>query len=186
MKKYLIFIVFIIALFITDVKAYELPKKTNHEKVTIYIFRGKGCAHCYDALEYFNNNYDKLKDYIDIKTYEVWNNENNYDFLMKVLEYQKKDYEGVPHIIIGTSYSAAGFQAYMAEDIISAALEEYKNKDYKDIVKQLSNDYNVNSTNLKEAWKEENGSDPKQLAIAIGIIAIIAIGGFIFIKKSIK
>ena len=74
----------------------------------------------------------------------------------------------------------------MAEDIINAALEEYKNKDYKDIVKQLSKDYNINSTNLKEAWKEENGSDPKQLAIAIGIIAIIAIGGFIFIKKSIK
>lgn len=51
MKKFIVlFIGVITLLFATNVKAskIELPEKTDHEKVKVYLFRGAGCSHCYD------------------------------------------------------------------------------------------------------------------------------------------
>lgn len=31
----------------------ELPTLTDHEKVTVYLFRSSGCSHCQDFIEYF-------------------------------------------------------------------------------------------------------------------------------------
>ena len=53
MKKFIVlFIGVITLLFATNVKAskIELPEKTDHEKVKVYLFRGAGCSHCYTLL----------------------------------------------------------------------------------------------------------------------------------------
>lgn len=182
MKKIMVLLCLLIIGVSINVKAYTLPEKTKHEKVVVHIFRGKDCPHCYDALEYFTKHKD-LHDYIDIKVYEVWNNKKNYDFLIKFLESQGKEYEGVPHIVIGSVYNEAGFQNYMAPDIVNAALGEYQNKDYEDILGKMSKDYDIKSQSLEEAWKEENGESTVGLAIAIGIILGVAIGGYLLIRK---
>ena len=80
MKKFIVlFIGVITLLFATNVKAskIELPKKTDHEKVKVYLFRGAGCSHCYDFLTYFADKYETYDDYFEIVTYESWNNSTN-------------------------------------------------------------------------------------------------------------
>ena len=68
-----------------NVKAAEddLPVITDHEKVTIYLFRSKTCGHCHDFLEYFAENYYKYQDYFEIVTYEV-SNADNYELMTTV------------------------------------------------------------------------------------------------------
>lgn len=183
MKKFFLIICFMLFTFTINVKAYTLPEKTNHEKVTIHIFRGTGCSHCYDAMKYFTSHKD-LYDYIDFKVYEV-SNKNNKKLLEDFLQSTGMEYEGVPHIVIGSSYNAAGFANYIANDIVNVALSEYQNKDYKDVIGKMSKNYEVSAQSLQEAWKEENGSTT-ELLIAIGIIALVAISGFLLIKKSGK
>ena len=57
MKKYIVLLISIVGvLFMSNVKAekIELPEKTDHEIVKVYLFRGAGCSHCYDFLTYFH------------------------------------------------------------------------------------------------------------------------------------
>ena len=67
MKKLLIALLCIFSLNVTNVLAdeIELPEVTDHEKVVIYIFRGQGCSHCFDALTYFNDEASKYSDYFE-------------------------------------------------------------------------------------------------------------------------
>ena len=62
---------------ITNVKAIELPKKTDHETVVIYLFRGKDCSHCHDALTWFSENLTRYEEYIEVRSYEVYQNQKN-------------------------------------------------------------------------------------------------------------
>lgn len=56
MKKYIVLLVSIFGvLFASNVKAekIELPEKTDHEIVKVYLFRGAGCSHCYRFFNLF-------------------------------------------------------------------------------------------------------------------------------------
>ena len=71
-------VVILMSLFmITNVKAIEKPKVTDHEKVTIYIFRGHGCSACRNAINYFSSLGNEYDDYFEVVTYETWENSNN-------------------------------------------------------------------------------------------------------------
>lgn len=81
-----------------DLEGYD----DNEEKPVIYLFRGKGCSHCYEFLEYASSDLVKEKgDKFRLVTYEVWNNEANAELMQKVSDYFKDDASGVPYIIIG-------------------------------------------------------------------------------------
>ena len=71
-KVFLTVLVALSLIFIPNVKADEdLPVITDHEKVTIYLFRSNGCGHCQDFVDYFARNYYQYQDYFEIVTYEV-------------------------------------------------------------------------------------------------------------------
>lgn len=90
-------------------------------KVTIYLFRGNGCSHCYDFLNFTANTL--LKEYnnkIRVVSYEVWNYPKNKELMAKVKEYMgDASKTGVPYIVIGDE-TFYGFGDSMADDIRSA------------------------------------------------------------------
>lgn len=159
MKKFLLSIAIVASLLLTNVKAIELPEVTDHEKVTIYIFRGHGCSHCYDALTYFYENASKYSEYLEIKSYEVWNDSTNRDLMLDVAESLGDEASGVPYIVIGDSYSTAGFGTKTGEELVEKALEEYQNKKYKDIVAKYAKKGEYNAETLAEACEQEGIPD---------------------------
>ena len=70
MKKILILL-----LMITSLIVLPTTVKAESEKITVYLFRGKTCSHCEEALEYINNHRDLIPKNVEIVTYEVWENE---------------------------------------------------------------------------------------------------------------
>ena len=97
-------------------KEVELDEKKNG-KVAVYIFRGKGCPHCEEAMEWFNSikgDYGNLYVLID---YETWYNEENASLMSKVAESRGDSGMGVPYIVIGDK-SWEGFTDSYKEEII--------------------------------------------------------------------
>ena len=162
----------------------DLPKKTDHEKVSIYIFRGDGCSHCHDAISYLYNNINPYKDYIEVKTYEVWKDVHNKTLFDSIIQKFGKEKSGVPFIVIGDAYYFEGY-ADNGNDFIKTALEEYQNDEYKDIIKETieENKYeNLKMTTLKEAAIEEKiASEGNGLFAMLGVFAAVIIGVGIFL-----
>lgn len=157
MKKILLAIFAAFSIMImANVKAeIELPAITDHEKVVVYLFRADTCPHCHDFLEYFAENYYKYKDYFEIVTYEV-NDQDNYELMQSAKEYMGNDDVGhVPYIVVGNSFEKLGFGEDGTE-VIEAALNAYQDENYEDIVKNIiaEQDLNVNPNTLKEACDE--------------------------------
>ena len=178
-----------------NVKAAEddLPVITDHEKVTIYLFRSKTCGHCHDFLEYFAENYYKYQDYFEIVTYEV-SNADNYELMTTVKERMGEEVDGsVPYIVIGNNFDQLGFGTD-GTDIIEEALNAYEDESYVDYVNQIIEEENLDpaETSLEEAASEIgasvvglNGEDPDAglsdgaiVAIIFGIL-ILGFGGLV-------
>ncbi|MDE6284983.1 MAG: hypothetical protein K2M17_04485 [Bacilli bacterium] len=195
MKKLLVVLVTIFSLFTLNVKAeaIELPEKTDHEIVKLYIFYGNECSHCHEFMDYFINNYkDEYKDYFEIVAMETWKNKDNNAFALEMKErFSISDEQyGVPFIIIGDYYKC-GFSKASGLAVINEALKQYQNEDYEDIVakEKESTKNNVVTETLREAAvtsgvakKEGTTSD----AIVIGIIfavVIAGLGGLVYLSR---
>lgn len=192
MKKYLLLIIAVLTIaLVPNIKAAELPEKTDHEKVKVYLFRGKGCSHCYDFLSYFADKYTDYEDYFEIVAYESWNDADNQKLMLAVKELvgEKAD-GGVPFIVIGNSYHLVGFGKSSGEEIINKALEAYQDKKYTDIVAKAIKDEKVspNAETIAEAAEKEgievkNGTKKTSKGISdkavIGIVFSALILGFI-------
>ena len=182
-----------------NVKAAEddLPVITDHEKVTIYLFRSKTCGHCHDFLEYFAENYYKYQDYFEIVTYEV-RNTDNYELMTTVKERMGEEVDGsVPYIVIGNNFDQLGFGTD-GTDIIEEALNAYEDESYVDYVNQIIEEENLDpaETSLEEAASEIgasvvglNGEDPDAglsdgaiVAIIFGIL-ILGFGGLVLYSR---
>lgn len=198
MKKYLVLLVAtFMLLFAGSVKAEELPEKTDHEKVTVYLFRGEGCPHCQDFLEWFAKSYyvKGYDEYFDIVSFESWKNTDNQALLleMKKIVGETED-SSVPLVIVGDDYHRMGFSD--GAEIVDAALKEYQNDNYKDIVKEtmekLDKDVNPSSQDLKQAAASEGIkvkevkkgglSDGVVVAIIFGVI-ILGFGGLVVYSR---
>lgn len=192
MKKILLSIATMFLLLAMPVFAEELPEVTNHEKVTIHMFRGNGCPACKSALTSLVNLGDKYDDYIEIKTYEVWYNSNNAKLLndlMQEYEIDEND-QGIPFFVVGKSY----WVGYNESEIFTEALKLYEDKKYTDYIAQKvkGGNYSLTSMTLTEAatedgiFEEENTSEKEEeqasgkydTYIIIGIFVVV-IGGFI-------
>ena len=191
MKKVLLSLLMALTIIIMPcVKAdVDLPEITDHEKVTVYLFRAETCGHCHDFLEYFAENYYKYQDYFEIVTYEV-NKEGNYELMQAAKEYMGNDDVGhVPYILVGNSFEKLGFGTDGTE-IIEEALAAYQDENYEDVVQKIieEEDLYVNPDSLEEACAELNyevvglnGEVPKNSlsdGAIVGIIFGVIILGF--------
>lgn len=174
----------------------DLPEPTDHEKVTVYLFRSNSCGHCHDFLEYFSENYYPYRDYFEIVTYEV-SNQDNYELMLDAKERMGETVDGsIPYIVIGTTFDQLGFGTD-GSDIIDAALEAYEDVSYQDFISQIIEEegYEPEATSLEEAANENginvNNSDNSSsdglndgvvVAIIFGIL-ILGFGGLILYSR---
>lgn len=200
MKKVVLSIVVALCLLIMpNAKADEdLPTITDHEKVTVYLFRASGCSHCQDFIEYFADNYYQYQDYFEIVTYEV-SSADNYNLMLAAKERNGQEEDGsVPYIVIGNTFDQLGFGTDGTE-VIEAALAAYEDVSYSDVVKEIIKDEDLNpsATSLEEAADyygfdmagfdnnsaEEKGlSDGAVVAIIFGIL-ILGFGGLVIYSR---
>ena len=194
MKKLLISLICLLTLCVANVHAdeIELPEVTDHEKVTIYIFRGNGCGFCKKALTYFNENASKYSDYLEVKTYEVYNNSANSTLMNAVGQHFGDDTGGVPYIVVGSTYHDSGFTDALGEEMVKAALTEYQNKDYKDVVSEIAEEHSsAKITTLYDACVEDGiivveRDKSNDAWIVLAIFAVIIGGGVGLIALSRK
>lgn len=157
---------------VEKLESYDLSNyKDDNKKVNVYIFRGSTCSHCFEAIDHFASIYKDEGKYFNVKTYEVWANEDNNELMEKVAKKLGDEVSGVPYIVVGKK-SWSGYAASYDEEIMSTIKSEY-NKDKKnDVVKSLTN--------------ESNNSSIAGDIIAVIIIVLVVIGitfGIIMARK---
>ena len=108
---------------------YSFEHEDKDDQATIVLFRGAGCSHCHEFLEYVVAKLmPEYGDKIKFEIYEVWSNEANKYLFQDVAEYMGIEPSGVPFIVIG-DYYFVGYGEGMNKEITEAIEEEYKNKD---------------------------------------------------------
>ncbi|MCM1053140.1 MAG: hypothetical protein NC483_04120 [Ruminococcus sp.] len=101
--------------------------KANARIVTIYLFRGEGCPHCEDAIDFFNTIKNDYK--INIEIYEVWQNTNNKALMQEIAnKTNNENLNSVPFIVFDNGESLIGFgnstETKIKENIIKLSKEE--------------------------------------------------------------
>lgn len=149
MKKLLIVLITILNLFfIIPVEAKtNLPEKTNHEKVKVYLFWSSTCTNCHNLMKYFANKYQDYESYFEIVTYQVNNDKNNASLASTIAEQVGEKPGYVPLVIIGNTYHVLGWDDSLGEIITKEALKAYEDKEYTDIVAKEIKD---NKLDVKE------------------------------------
>jgi len=154
--------------------AFEHDYKNNQKnKVNVYMFRGNGCSHCHEFLEYLSSIIDNYGKYINVVTYEVWENQDNAALMEKVAEKFEEEASGVPYIVIGEK-TFSGYSSSMNEEIQNLIKEEYKKEDRYDVMKELGVDITVSNDNVENKANKTSSSD-----LIISIVSIVIIGGAI-------
>jgi thiol-disulfide isomerase/thioredoxin len=204
MKKYLIGLLVSIFLFIPSVSAVELPEKTDHEKVKVNLFWASWCSNCHNLINYFKDNWVDYQDYFEFVTYRLdingkstTNTANSTIMKAVAKEFGIDDDDlGIPFIVIGDEFYTNGFSANTGQKIIEAALEEYQNEDYTDLVSELISKKSLESDEktFSDACKaasidcvNENGekgvSDGLIIAIIFGVVVVGFAGLIVFSRK---
>ena len=139
----------------------------NEEKPVIYLFRGKGCSHCYEFLEYASSDLVKEKgSKFRMVTYEVWNNEANAELMQKVSDYFKDDASGVPYIVIGDK-TFNGYSESMNKEIEEAIDKLNDSEEKFDVLTKID---------MKSSpKKEEKSKQDNTFTIVFIIFAAVAL-----------
>lgn len=170
-----------------DIDMKDSYKETD-DQATIYMFRGQGCSHCEEMLNYINT---IIKDYggkFKMRSFEVWNNEENAKLQTIISDKLKsdkvmtEDAAGVPFLIIGKTV-VYGFDASKDETTIKDAIDkEYKSKDRYDVLKDAGYDL----SDIKDASSVDSnkskGTNNDALIVIIPL-AIIIVLYFLFRKS---
>lgn len=89
-------VLFSILLLITIFMSFNM--NVNAKSVNVYMFYGKTCPHCEEALEYLNS--IKKKYDLKIYKYEVWEDAKNKEIMNDVASLLDVNVRGVPFVII--------------------------------------------------------------------------------------
>lgn len=159
MKKKLVLLLIVLFSFML------IPINTNaskNDKATIYLFRGKGCGYCRALLTFLNSINDEYGDMYELKSYEVWYNEDNYNLMKTISEFLEQPAQGVPYLIVGNKVFPGYASSYDADikkaikDLYNTdkskrydVFDEYEKKDTKFTTSKYK------TLNFKEALDEE-------------------------------
>ena len=149
-------------------------KDTNEVKV--YLFRGEGCPHCEEAIEWFNSIEKEYGSKFQLISYETWYNEDNQKLLDQVGKTLKQEISGVPFIIIGQQ-NWSGFSSNMESAILAEIEAEYK--------VEPSERFDI-MENLVDADSEATEPEFDSTSFIVLVVAVIIIGaimGIVYINK---
>ena len=125
-----------IRLFIVSLLLFLLviPNVYAKNQVNLYLFWGDGCPHCAAEQEYLES-LEKDFDNLKIIKYEVWNHEENRQFLNEIATKTNQTMTGVPVTIIGQTI-IKGFST-PTEQQLKRAIEYYIENPNHDIVQEI-------------------------------------------------
>lgn len=125
LKRILIYTIFIFsAFFFGNVTVFA-------KEVNVYMFYGKTCPHCEDALKYLNS----IKDKYDLKIhkYEVWYNDDNKKLMKEMGDYLDINVSGVPFAIIDNT-GIIGYSSETTNETYLYHINKAKEDDFVDNV----------------------------------------------------
>ncbi len=197
MKKYILTLIAALSILImpTVSAKVDLPEKTDHEKVKVYLFYSSTCGNCHNLLKYFSSKYLDYTDYFEFVTYQVDNNQNNSKLSAAVAEKTGEEQGYVPLVIIGNTYHNLGFGGDAGEEITKAALDAYQDDNYTDIVAEIKKDKkidakettfvdacDVSGIKCKTADSKSGISDGAVIGIIFGVI-VLGFGGLVVLSR---
>lgn len=142
---------------------YDLGSyKENDNQIPIYMFRGKGCVHCQDFLQYVSDTLVKqYGDKFKLITFETWYDTKNSGLLDKVINFFGEEKSAVPFIIIGDKHFL-GYASSLNSEIEDAINTLYNSKDRYDVFEEMN--------------KEEKKGTTSTAAVVIWNAVITAVG----------
>ena len=147
--------------------------KENDDQVIIYLFRGSGCPHCYDFLEFLNSISTEYGKKFKLVSYEVYYNKDNLDLQNQVGEFLEQPSTGVPYIVIGDKVFIGYGDSYATA-----------------IKNQIDDKYKQNKIDRYDLMKEMNKSEmkPETKVIIAVVIATLASTGltFLYVNKKLN
>ena len=158
MKKKICLLIIAVLSFFMILPKVEAKK---NDKITIYMFRGKGCGYCRSFLTFLSNINEEYGKYFELESYEVWYDADNNALMKTISGFLGEEARGVPYIIIGDKVFA-GYSSSDDNELKSAIKKLYDTKKSKryDVFKEykkenkLTGDYT--SKNLKETLNDES------------------------------
>ena len=186
MKKFKYLILVLVAALLlpmsvsADVKA-DKEFDSNSKEVKVYLFRGEGCPHCEEAMEWFESIEKEYGNKFEVIGYETWENSDNAALMEDITAARNDNAEGVPYILIGDD-AWNGFDDSYKEPMLKTIESEYSKEVSKrtDVVKEvLDGTYNTG------AITKETASDIVSAIILIVVIVIagIAAGIYYYMKN---
>ena len=116
--------------------------------VNLYLFYGDGCPHCAEEEEFLEE-YLKDKDDVVLNRYEVWNNRENQELLVKVQNAINNHSTGVPYLVIGNKPYVGYYDGITNVQIDEQIERVRKQKNFVDKVQKVLNNEQIN-TNDKD------------------------------------
>ena len=172
--KYL-FVVFVAFLampfmvFADDTEATPTPTPAETEetpsKVNVYLFRGEGCPHCEEMLEFFDSIEEEFGQYYTMNTYEVWYNQDNANLMEEVAEKLGVSVTGVPFLVIGDQTWNGYASSYDAE-IEAKILSEYNSDSRYDVM----------------TAEEPKANNVAAVLIVVAVVGVI--GGIVYVLRA--
>ena len=86
-------------IFIKNATMEDVKKAEN--KKNLYLFYGDGCPYCERELAFLEQIYPEYQKYFNLYAFEVWNNQENKEFLNQVAELLDTKAGSVPYLVIG-------------------------------------------------------------------------------------
>ena len=105
-----------------NIDTQDLNYEETDNQVTIYLFRGQGCIHCKEFLEFMHSITSDYGKNFKLVSFEIWNNEANDALLQKVSKCLNEPSQGVPYIVIGDKVFVGYNETY--NDQIKKAIED--------------------------------------------------------------
>ena len=126
----------------------SIVKAEQPDKVTMYVFYGSTCPHCQELEEYVHDTLrkdPKVKDFLEVKYYEVWEDSNNSKLMMQVGNKLNVEVKGVPFMIIGDEYYF-GYGSSMDSKIVNTIVKQKNNDKYVDLVGDVITSTGISAT----------------------------------------
>ncbi len=145
MKKYILLLLLAMALLMPS-NSYA------KEKVKIYLFRGSTCGYCEEAVNYINEHQDEIDKNIEVVTFEVFENDNNYKLLKKVQQnvgLSEDNVGKVPFFVVGTKYNLGYNGPETFKSILNSAKEYIDDSEYEDIIEKAKDELLKVTSGLK-------------------------------------
>lgn len=152
-----------------EIKVKFKDYKETDDQVTVYLFRGTGCAYCRAFLNFLNDLEPEYYNKIKLVSFDAWYDEASSILLGNISQYLGEEAGGVPYIIIGEQVFPGYAETY--NDGIKAAIDEqYAAKEKIDVIKN----YNEYVDETKKAETAEKYT-PVLINAAVTILCTIVV-----------